>query len=519
MKKILLLLLLATFGIQAQTLQNPTYGKLKLKANIQSTTATKVNVQENDGTINTKPLSELANYLEFASAVNLPVTGEQGKLYLTKDNNRLYRFNGTIYQELTTDISGKEDIGNKQNSLAVDGTNTKYPTVTAVNTGLSLKANLASPALTGTPTAPTATAGTNTTQIATTAFVTGGIATADSGNVKTTGAQTIVGRKTFNTVSTDRAIQINNSSTGEGISILNSAAGFGQNVFNTSTGEGVRIGNTSIGTGLFVENQSGGTGIVSRGTTASTGYIFSGRLESSNTFTVDKFGATTATSFINSTAPATNILLAGGSDIAQNTAFNKNFGTTAGTVVEGNYPPAKDGTGATGTWGINITGSSYNSTLWNGYDISVAPTDATPSGILGFYSSGVTFQRSSATALSSFLGLGTNAYSSTAFLPLSGGTLSGIVTFNQNASFNANALFNGDLFTDNVKPNTGNTLTLLGGGANNLQVNGVATFSSTVTATSYTATSLPVFENNASASSLAVGQFYRTSTGVLMVKF
>jgi hypothetical protein len=36
---------------------------------------------------------------------------------------------------------------------------------------------LASPALTGTPTAPTATAGTNTTQIATTAFVTAAIPT------------------------------------------------------------------------------------------------------------------------------------------------------------------------------------------------------------------------------------------------------------------------------------------------------------------------------------------------------
>ena len=36
---------------------------------------------------------------------------------------------------------------------------------------LALKAPLASPALTGTPTAPTATAGTNTTQLATTAFV------------------------------------------------------------------------------------------------------------------------------------------------------------------------------------------------------------------------------------------------------------------------------------------------------------------------------------------------------------
>ena len=41
-----------------------------------------------------------------------------------------------------------------------------------VDGGLALKAPLASPALTGTPTAPTAAAGTNTTQLATTAFVT-----------------------------------------------------------------------------------------------------------------------------------------------------------------------------------------------------------------------------------------------------------------------------------------------------------------------------------------------------------
>jgi hypothetical protein len=51
-------------------------------------------------------------------------------------------------------------------------TNTTQIATTAFVQGLvALKANLASPALTGTPTAPTATAGTNTTQIATTAFV------------------------------------------------------------------------------------------------------------------------------------------------------------------------------------------------------------------------------------------------------------------------------------------------------------------------------------------------------------
>jgi len=42
--------------------------------------------------------------------------------------------------------------------------------LTTTQTALDLKANLASPALTGTPTAPTASSGTNNTQLATTAF-------------------------------------------------------------------------------------------------------------------------------------------------------------------------------------------------------------------------------------------------------------------------------------------------------------------------------------------------------------
>ncbi|MHA0482123.1 tail fiber protein, partial [Escherichia coli] len=42
---------------------------------------------------------------------------------------------------------------------------------TTINNSLALKAPLASPAFTGTPTAPTASQGTNSTQIANTAFV------------------------------------------------------------------------------------------------------------------------------------------------------------------------------------------------------------------------------------------------------------------------------------------------------------------------------------------------------------
>ena len=50
------------------------------------------------------------------------------------------------------------------------------PVSTATQSALDLKADLASPTLTGTPAAPTAAAGTNTTQVATTAFVSGAIA-------------------------------------------------------------------------------------------------------------------------------------------------------------------------------------------------------------------------------------------------------------------------------------------------------------------------------------------------------
>ena len=56
----------------------------------------------------------------------------------------------------------------------------------AIQTQMDLKAPLASPALTGTPSAPTAAAGTNTTQVATTAFVLGEVTTHDADDLEGT---------------------------------------------------------------------------------------------------------------------------------------------------------------------------------------------------------------------------------------------------------------------------------------------------------------------------------------------
>ena len=70
-----------------------------------------------------------------------------------------------------TNFTAKDSLPSGNAGKIIKGTeiDTEY---TAIASAISSKADLNSPALTGTPTAPTASAGTNTTQLATTAFVT-----------------------------------------------------------------------------------------------------------------------------------------------------------------------------------------------------------------------------------------------------------------------------------------------------------------------------------------------------------
>lgn len=65
------------------------------------------------------------------------------------NQNQLTSLVNLLTQTVNTLIAGKENVSNKQNSLAVDATNTKYPTVTAVNTGLALKLNLTGGTMSG----------------------------------------------------------------------------------------------------------------------------------------------------------------------------------------------------------------------------------------------------------------------------------------------------------------------------------------------------------------------------------
>ena len=69
-----------------------------------------------------------------------------------------------------TNFTAKDTLPTGNSGKIVKGTEIDTE-LTAVASAISSKADLNSPALTGTPTSPTASAGTNTTQVATTAFV------------------------------------------------------------------------------------------------------------------------------------------------------------------------------------------------------------------------------------------------------------------------------------------------------------------------------------------------------------
>ena len=91
-----------------------------------------------------------------------------------------------------TNFATKDTLPTGDSNKIIKGTeiDNEYNSIAGA---ISSKADIASPSLTGTPTAPTATAGSNTTQIATTAYVRGEItaATATLGTMSTQNASAV----------------------------------------------------------------------------------------------------------------------------------------------------------------------------------------------------------------------------------------------------------------------------------------------------------------------------------------
>ena len=107
------------------------------------------------------------SYETYPNLAGFPATGETGVLYVAADTGKLYRWTGSAYvvvSDVPAHAASHGDGGTDEITVA-------QSQVTGLAADLAGKAPLASPALTGTPTAPTAPPGTDSTQIATTAFV------------------------------------------------------------------------------------------------------------------------------------------------------------------------------------------------------------------------------------------------------------------------------------------------------------------------------------------------------------
>jgi hypothetical protein len=124
----------------------------------------------------------------------------------TTNSNNNTDFTGALTASNLSGTNTGDNATNTTSNTYADGkvadnltaSTTVAPSKTAVNTALALKADLASPALTGTPTAPTATAGDNSTKIATTAYADAAANNSASGFVNIYNTVTSVGLTSAN---------------------------------------------------------------------------------------------------------------------------------------------------------------------------------------------------------------------------------------------------------------------------------------------------------------------------------
>ena len=206
MKKILLLLLftVASYG-QAVFDEG-----IQITGNANSVTATKVNVQETDGKVNTKTINTAFNknfglntgdVVGATTLLNQYSTTPIDWTSTSFSSGQVVFYGGKQWIAKIATVAGDvPSVSSKWDDITFEALSNKTVTVdqtiidgstnavsgNAVFDGLVLKAPLASPSLTGTPTAPTATAGTANTQVANTAFV---INSKNFRNVKDFGAK------------------------------------------------------------------------------------------------------------------------------------------------------------------------------------------------------------------------------------------------------------------------------------------------------------------------------------------
>ena len=275
--------------------------------------------------------SAVTGYQTFASAgvVNADVVR-----YVIEDGNAWEIGNGT-YTASGTTLARSLIQSSTGSLLNLTGNAQVYVSGTAED--FNELAPLASPALTGTPTAPTASVGTNTTQLATTAFVNAEIAN-DAPTKTGTGASGSWGIDI-----TGNAATVSSITNITGLTRNSLSAATGLSSLTTSNFRSTLFGSTTAGFNLSAGRWEGTPSALSPLSPYSTMMAWSGG---------DTHG------FLALNYDSAGAKIGGGNantinwsaDLIHSANYNS-------------YAPTLTGTGASGNWGINVTGNAATSTL------------------------------------------------------------------------------------------------------------------------------------------------------------
>jgi hypothetical protein len=325
-------------------------------------------------------------------AITLQTSVTSGSILKSSSNQMVAAVSGTDYAPATSGTSILKGSGSGGFSNAVSGTD--YAPATsgtsilkgngsgAFNNAVSNTDYLppGSPTMTGTPTAPTASAGTNTTQVATTAFVVTAVSAASAGlSVKPSAVAAGVGTETY-TVSSGNVTQITGT-TLDGVSpAVNDYVLIKDAPASTGTGSAL---STEPGNGLYQVTSNTTNLSVSRATAMSGSNVPNGA------FVFVEGGTVNAGSGWVVTVPATDAAWSAyGTSNMKWTQFSGAGEITAGTGLSksGNtislstpVSVANGGTNATTVAAAKTTfsfGQVYNSglTLGNGSSTSITVT-------------------------------------------------------------------------------------------------------------------------------------------------
>ena len=238
--------------------------------------------------------------------------------------------------DLTSKVTGTLPVANGGTGVVsltgyIKGTGTSAMTASASIPVADVlgAAPLDSPTFTGTPAAPTATAGTNTTQVATTEFVSNAVSTATSGTfVDLTTTQTVAGAKVFSSDITVNGLKIG---IGAGNDLTNTAIGRDALITNT-----IGVSNIALGTSALRSNSTAsynvGIGFETlKNTTSGRNNTAVGRGAMLNNTTGDVNTAVGAAAIDRLTSGSNNAVLGGfagryfGAETSNNTTMNSSI--------------------------------------------------------------------------------------------------------------------------------------------------------------------------------------------------